>query len=298
MIVIGSAALMHNGLLPEGRKVQDIDYLCTMAEYEGFCSVYHKLEILVDKPFLKAVKTPDGRITEFNIINTKSDKLIQAYVERTTMRVHGVNVAMPGTLLAIKMSHRFKKNSPHFIKTMKDIHWLRSQNVVMTEIDQEIMRLRQQEVLSYKHPKLDVTKKEFFDDQMGYVYDHDTIHEAIAIAGHPAYKNYMVDGSEVMTSREKFDSMPHVLKLAGVYEESCVLALERCLIPNNFREDIKPEHAFYMALSKVCTSITSGWFREFAWEHYLEVSKMYQQLGTSDYVRRFKENQHMLKPFK
>ncbi|QPI13994.1 hypothetical protein MYO4S_00243 [Serratia phage 4S] len=298
MIIIGSAALVHNGLLPEGRKVQDQDYLCTMSEYEGFCSVYKKYELLVDKPFLKAIKTPDGRIYEFNIINTKSDKLIQAYVERTTMCVHGVYVPAPGTLLAIKMSHRFKKNSPHFIKTMKDIHWLRHKGVKMTDVDQEIMRVRQQEVLSYKHPKLDVSKKEFFDDQMGYIYDHDTIHEAIAIGGHPAYKNYMVDGSEVMTSREKFEECPHILKLAGVYEESCVLALERCLIPNDFTDRIKPEQAFYMALSKVCTSITSGWFREFAWEHYLEVSNMYQRLGTDDFVKRFKKNQHMLKPFK
>lgn len=53
-----------------------------------------------------------------------------------------------------------------------------------------------------------------------------------------------------------------------------------------------------MALEKVCTSITSGWFREYAYENYYEVVAMYHKLGKNDYIKRFKENFHMVKPFK
>ncbi|MGC7970057.1 DUF7275 domain-containing protein, partial [Salmonella enterica] len=70
-----------------------------------------------------------------------------------------------------------------------------------------------------------------------------------ALAGRPAYTFYMKDGSEVMTSKEKFDSLPEELKLAGVYEETCVLALERHQIPNNFNPD--PTGSFMYALEKV-----------------------------------------------
>jgi hypothetical protein len=37
------------------------------------------------------------------------------------------------------------------------------------------------------------------------------------------------------------------------------------------------------ALDKVCTSITSGWFREFAWQNYDEVVKIYHHQSQEDY---------------
>jgi len=54
---------------------------------------------------------------------------------------------------------------------------------------------------------------------------------------------------------------------------------------------------FEMALMKVCTSITSGWFREYAWENYQKVLDLYDSLGEDDYVKRFEQNAHLLKPF-
>jgi hypothetical protein len=43
--------------------------------------------------------------------------------------------------------------------------------------------------------------------------------------------------------------------------------------------------SFMMALQKVCTSITSGWWRSFAWEHYWDAVKQYD----NTYVERFKQ---------
>jgi len=47
----------------------------------------------------------------------------------------------------------------------------------------------------------------------------------------------------------------------------------------------------------VCTSITSGWFREYAWENYDRVLDLYNSLGDDYYIRRFVESQHLLKPY-
>jgi hypothetical protein len=44
-----------------------------------------------------------------------------------------------------------------------------------------------------------------------------------------------------------------------------------------------PREAFDMALSKVCSSITSGWFREFCWENYDAIADLY----SDDYVIKF-----------
>lgn len=205
--------------------------------------------------------------------------------------------ATPEILLAMKMAHRFKKNTANFIKTMKHIHTLRDCGIVMGPEHIEIFKKREQESLNYGHPKLNVNKGDFFKDDI-YTYDHDTIHEAIAVGDKPAYRSYMVDGAEVMTSKEKFFGCDRETQLLGVYEESCVLALERCLIP--FPGKVHPARAFTMALEKVCTSITSGWFREFAWENYLDVIKIYRGQVDMGYAYEimFNKNKHILKPFK
>lgn len=106
----------------------------------------------------------------------------------------------------------------------------------------------------------------------------------------------MVDGQQVMTSKEKFMSLPEHIKLLGVYEETCVLALERSQIPNEFNLD--PKKSFMMALEKVCTSITSGWFREYAYNNYKKVIALYEHFGHNNYIELFRKNNHMVKPYK
>ncbi len=71
-------------------------------------------------------------------------------------------------------------------------------------------------------------------------------------------------------------------RLYGVLEEAYVLALERSQIP--FAGKVTPRQSFDIAIEKVCTSITSGWFREFAWENYDKVVELYRD----DYVEKFK----------
>ncbi|WKV20520.1 putative nucleotidyltransferase [Pseudomonas phage 16Q] len=215
-------------------------------------------------------------------------------------------------LLAIKESHKYKRNSPHFLKTMQDIHFLRFKVEPDWQGDEftlEFFAVREKESYDYAHPKLNVTSKDFFTgDGVQYVYEHDSIHLAVALlevpnlAGNintPAYTFYMKDGSEVMTSKDKFFSVEDKVRLYGVYEESCVLALERSQIPHGLGKDGGPSArwSFEMALMKVCTSITSGFFREYAWENYNEVIDLYNELGEEDYIERFKRNQHLLKPY-
>lgn len=65
-----------------------------------------------------------------------------------------------------------------------------------------------------------------------------------------------------------------------------MLALERSQIPHPGKWT--PEKSFMFALEKVCTSITSGWWREYAWEHHEDAVSLYESART-DYVDRFKQ---------
>lgn len=316
MIIIGSVAANLWGLLD--REIgKDLDVIMTYDQFQLY------LKDSSVKPYLRAcyplddshfvLKYESGKIEEVEIAwpGTSAEMLMARYPGMEKPEEYNTwQYAYPNELYAIKMSHRYKKNSPHFLKTMRDIQAMRAHGCEITEDLQEFYAMRQKESYNYAHPKLDQSKEGFFSgDGVRYVYDHDSIHEAVALVEdfvgttdekivyvkRPAYTFYIRDGAEVMTSKEKFFACDEALRLYGVYEESCVLALERSQIPYEFKPD--PRKSFETALMKVCTSITSGWFREYAWENYDKVLDMYQTFGERDYVIRFQRNKHLLRPF-
>lgn len=306
MIMVGSRALEMQLKRQDKelyRSCVDLDYLCTEKEWliQSIIHAHDELVELVERTGNKGhVKMVAGAHIEFDIAQPgdSTDLLIQ-YCKANPQSLflnNGDFVAPVDVLYLLKMSHRYKKNSPHFFKTMNDIHFMRSLGAKIPPELEEVFKLREKETYNYSHPNLDVKSKDFFKgDEVPYVYDHDSLHEAVAVLGVPAYKSYMKDDSEVMTSKEKFFAQENHIRLLGVYEESCVLALERSQIPFNF--EVPARQSFVMALSKVCTSITSGWFREYAYENFHVVMKFYESMGETDYIERFKANSHMVKPF-
>jgi hypothetical protein len=183
------------------------------------------------------------------------------------------------TLYMLKQSHKYKSNSPHFLKTMNDIMWMeRFHNCKEKSITGELLRLQKEreELISYtKQRKYSLNKKkeDFFTDNVNYIYSHDSLHEIVKLGDVPAYTKML--SAAVMCDREKWEAMSRNDKFATVYEEAAVLALERSVIPHN----TNPDKAFLKALEKVCTSISSGWWREWAYKHYYSVLGLYYQKG-------------------
>src|SRR5699024_8466502 len=247
---------LHNAGLIESKKIEnsDWDFIADQGSWNNFKTQMMGQHVPVDNPDVQAFKCMhNGKETYFEAyivraltsVRELTDELqeedftssyrLLKYAKANIQkdRLSGFYWATPDICLAIKLSHRYLKNNPFFLKTMSHINYLRNKGVVLNDELQKIMLQRQAATLSYSHPKLDVGKKTFLNDTI-YTLDHDSIHEAVALADKPAYKFYMKDDSEVMTSREKFEALPDVIKLAGVYEEACVLALERSQVPNEF----------------------------------------------------------------
>jgi hypothetical protein len=314
MLRVGSQAMRHH--FPRaGIEPKDTDIIGTLDEFREWTKGFEKGEIILCKPLSADkihVRTKDGWNFEWEI--AKAGNCAQELLDYFDL---GQAFAPTSVLLALKLSHRYKRNSPHFLKTMRDIQFLRKQGVTLGTELEEWLPKREAETYTYAHPKLDVSKAAFFDgDGVPYIYDHDSIHLTVAMtestrrcAGPsvtgksvsyyetytiPAYTFYMADGAAVMTSKKKFFDMPERIRLYGVYEESCVLALERSQIPF---PDASPRKSFEYALMKVCTSITSGWFREYAWENYDKVLDIYEKEGEDGYLKRFNANKHLLKPY-
>lgn len=281
MLLIGSQALIKDGY--NLRKPLDYDLIVTPGEIKSLISNFKMpVKHISGNKFLSVF---DNLPVELEVAfkDTSAEDLLQANYNVTAQLPFGqVQVADINTLLLLKQSHRFLKNSPHFLKTMRDIHFLRGIGAKIGVDQLKLLKKRELETYTYAHPSLKQNKDTFFQEHESfYIYDHDSLHRAVAIDSKPAYTFYIQEGAEVNCSKELFFSLPEEVRLNGVLEEAYVLALERSQIPFNF--SIEPRASFLLALEKVCTSITSGWFREFAWENYDRVLSLY----SDDYVSHF-----------
>lgn len=278
LAIIGSAPLIQAGIL--SREPRDCDLLGDYDELVAFLKSVGARNITPIAEGKKIVARNATTIFECEIAweGSSAEELlklilsdpIESYSQIGTHKVRNANLNL---LYALKMTHRFKKNSPHFLKTMRDIQTMRMHGAIIAPEHQAFYSRRYKETMDYNHPKLNQSKKDFFTDDVPYQYDHDSIHRAVALYHKPAYEFYKPDDNEVLCSKDMFFAQREDIRLAGVYEEACVLALERSQIPY---PNTDPKASFDMALMKVCTSITSGWFREYGWENYDKVQEFYR----------------------
>lgn len=309
MLLVGSKALKEYGekyLCPDVKRTWDTDYIATYEEFESFKDSIpgkNKKIIPLNKGKSIALMVKDQTPIEFEIAweNSTGQSLIQLVKENNLSKLidekNDIWAVSPDVVFTLKKSHRFLRNSPHFLKTMRDYKYLR--DVCECKIPDCLsawIKERAKVTYDYGHPKLDVTKEQFFQDQ--YEFDHDSIHISVSkliINGQktPAYTLYKDDQSEVKCNKDKFNALPELYKLYGVLEEAYVLALERSQVP--FKNAWTPRKSFIFALGKVCSSITSGWFREYGWENYDKVIELYDD----NYVNKFWQDVEsgVVKPF-
>lgn len=300
MLLIGSRALALRAPKLLMRQPKDFDFVCTKEEFDIWMTeqsakvnptkVYPesngKKMIVEGKTNCEFEIVTPGTSTEMLVNIVKSDK---DSIETPFGWVPNLDM-----LFTIKSSHKYLRNSPHFWKTLLDYHILKKVGCQVRPEYQEFLKLREKETYWYKHPKLNQSKDGFFaDDAIEYVYDHDTIHQSVARGERPAYTYYMKDGEEVQCDKEKFFALPNEVRMNGVIEEAAVLAIERSLVPHP--GVWTPEYAWKFALAKVCSSITSGWFRAYAYENALQILKLYP----AGYWEKFQEDvkSGLVKPF-
>ena len=296
MILIGSRSLFIRNPKLLTRAPIDFDFVSTREECQEWIEKNkHKIGATKEPYEIDGNKVIlEGKTNvEFEIIQAgTSSELLDELVYNDPKSIETAFGMVPTTnlLFTIKDSHKYKKfhsASNHFWKTARDWHILKAYGCEIEERYKEFHNLRSQETYSYLHPNLNVSKENFFkDDAVHYEFEHDDIHQAVAIGNRPAYTYYLKDGSEVLSSRKKFFECSEEVRLNGVIEEASVLALERSIIP--FPNYWTTDFAFQFALSKVASSITSGFFRQYCFENIFTALKLYKEKH-SDYYKRFQK---------
>lgn len=184
-------------------------------------------------------------------------------------------------LFLIKKSHIYWPNK--WSKHINDYHYLKSRlNGPITDDLKRFyeMRLRESEERYGKRFKarLSTTNNNFFgasQNKVGRKYEHDDLHKVTCYYDSPLYDKMKNDKDKAAVDKKLWDVLSHKDKIRAVREECYAIGLERRLIPRfESDRDVRKVHesqAFHYALQRICTNLTSGWFRNFAIDNYPEI---------------------------
>lgn len=227
-----------------------------------------------DNSLLKSIsQCADGKLDVIgsDVLNNKEvvEKYSVNYGEKFSL------MSMKG-LAIMKRSHLWKwdkwdSNITVYHKRLKPF-------VTFDQEDLEVLSRRVEltkKEFPQRHPTLNKTNSDFFDDFVTKKFDHDWLHELVAFYGEPLYTRLKHDEKKDLAWCEKdlWDSLSLEDKNKCVAEEAHVIACERYMIPSDWKTSTK--HAYYSALKKVCTTLTSGWFRDHSLEEFPAIYELH-----------------------
>lgn len=175
------------------------------------------------------------------------------------------NVAPPIVLYTLKLSHA--QWDVHWLKTVSDLAWF--QNKGITEVDEELYKISIEDWNQIHYKKrayLNTTNEDFFNDAVKRKYVHDSIHKAVSYDALPGYEKIKKDKDKALTSEKLFNVLTFEEKCQIAREEIYVTALERFLIPRNFRTAIGA--AYIEGAKQLICYMSKGWFPRFILSHW------------------------------
>lgn len=277
----------------------DWDYIvksCDVREFVSFIRTQFG-PIVQEKPIDSShavVKFKSGVIVEYEIayIDSSGADILDLYPDK-----RATSVASYETMYTIRESCRYR-DFHGFHKNMLALDAYQIMSSQMSDYA-EILQKRRKEYQLRPNISLNKSKEQFFTDNISYIYEHDSLHEIFSFDGTPAYQCIL--SGQVIACKEKFSALPDYKKDWCVIEEALVIATERAYIPFVGHIDVNdPAYAhlkFRTALQKICTTLTSGWFREYASKNYVRLSTpgSYVNRFGSNFFEFFEKNKHKAK---
>lgn len=197
-------------------------------------------------------------------------------------------IATLNELYTIKVSHSYwNLKNGSWDKHMFDIVQLKKVGAVVIQDLHDMLYRVCEELHGSKSVNLSDEAEKFFSASVSRKYVHDSIHETVAYGGRPLYESVRKGGASVSMDMRKMWSLPFEDQVRMFREEIFVIALERWLIPHDFK--FSPRRAYAQALKLAITSLTKGRSAQFLVENYDTFRN-----PDVDYVARHKSNSHKL----
>lgn len=189
------------------------------------------------------------------------------------------SVATLDEVYTLKVSHSpwVIAGLPSWYKHLYDVEVLRNTGARLVPTLHKVAYSEWERRHGRKLVNLNKRKEDFFNGAVKRFYDHDSVHEAVALGGRPAFYKILEAGSEVKTSQRLFEALSEEEKSFLVFEEVMVLALERDVIPmvEAGRSVEKGElfEAYSKHLRLLITQYSKGWFPQWIIENYTRVAR-------------------------
>jgi hypothetical protein len=298
MLLIGSRAAKI--LYPNARDAhRDWDILAFYPDVikwvdQNKSSIVHsKIRADGQKLFLH-VQYSGKVVFEISLVSpgSSSAMFIEANKDQPEVSVAGfhLKVARPETLLLIKRSHVHLPIK--WDKNIADYHFLKKrislENASELELAAFQRRVEETNARAEDRINLNMRNEEFFGKSEGTLsrfYHHDDLHAVTCYYERPLYESAKIDTDKALIPKSKWDELSHIDKVRMVREECFAIALERVIIPKIEKGDkYSADEAFGYALKRVSTTLTKGWFRDFAIENHPEIRQ-----NDRDFERLFLE---------
>lgn len=300
MLIVGSKALIHN--FPSiDREAKDIDLIAWESNISYLKNALNPKSIKFGKGIVSFID-----INKIGFYNTKNVEILiadnsvalQSYLiyEKEKGKVgSGLHYASSETLLSLKRSHI---HFPiYFNKHISDYCFLMDQ--LKIDVLSDITKIHYKEIENrigkLKTPSLNKSTKDFFGQSDEFVksyFIHDHIHEAMAHHDRPLYLNMQYDKTMAKCEKELWDKFTFEDKCKCVLEEAYVIALERKVLPSIFGGYRWVNHtdAFNWALMRICTTLCSGWFRQFATDNYFKIKDYFNSDYVVNFLQKYNDN--------
>lgn len=288
MLIVGSKALKF--YFPNyKREVKDIDIIGYSDDVNTLCDLLSPTEVKRGKNtvLLKNIsnKTDLFDTDNVEVLLADNSSSLKKYMEYDSVSLF----ASPEVLFSLKKSHI---NFPiKFNKHIEDYLFLYNHFNGIDYLD-DVTKLNfketEERLGKLKTPSLNKSVKEFFGQSDGYVksyFAHDDIHMVMSHYDRPLYEKMQSNKYLAKCDKDKWRIFPYEDKCKCVLEEAYVIALERKILPMIFGggKGFWSDEAFDWALMRICTTLCSGWFREFATNNYFIIKKLYNK----NYVEKF-----------
>lgn len=264
--VIGSYALVHNFnnlRIPTNRIVIDLDIICS-----------RKTALKIIRDYGLNINKDEKYIINFYVEETLVECLLTDD-QKSLQTMFDLNpnwIVDLDTLYCLKRGHIHRKNKD-WEKHMKDLCDIKEN--LRYETSDYLWKLHRkctnERLGDQKLPSLNKTKEEFFDDNVKKYIDHDIIHEVVAYEDVPAYTKMQLKGNSVKCHYNLWRKMANKDKINAVAEEVTVIAIERHLLPVAMGESLPKfnlKESIDWALMRICTTLSSGWFRDYSINNY------------------------------
>jgi hypothetical protein len=292
MLIVGSKALKHH--YPNfPRTVNDIDLIGFKRDATMLSKLLQPKEIKSTDHtiLLKKIqnKTDVFDTDNVEILLCDNSESLQKYLEYDKGNVY----ASKEVLYSMKKSHihfpiKFKKHIHDYCFLYESL----DKDDILSEITKLNYKETEKRVGELKTPKLNKSIEEFFGQSKDYVksyFIHDEIHKMMAHYEKPLYEKMIVEETFALCDRKVWNYFTYEEKCRCVLEEAYVIALERKIFPMLFGggKGYTNDEAFDWALMRICTTLCSGWFREFATNNYFIIKMLYNKNYVEQFLEKF-----------